>query len=216
MNKPMRVLIVDDHPVVLAGMSVLIDEIESFKVVGRANDGETAVRLATELKPDIALLDIQMPGMNGYDCLVQFGNVSPETRTLVMSMHSDEDHVLRAVELGAKGYVLKGSDPAELELALKTVSMGSLWFSSGVSTHFHKRKQPDAEIPPPRQADLSPRQLEILKRIALGSSTKQIAFDLSLSIKTVESHRASILERLGLTDMASLVRYAVRSGIVAA
>jgi DNA-binding NarL/FixJ family response regulator len=212
----MRVLIVDDHPVVLAGMSVLIDEIEGFEVVGQANDGATAVRLATELKPDIALLDIQMPGMNGYECLVLFDKVSPETRTLVMSMHSEEEHVFKAVELGAKGYVLKGSDPAELELALKTVSMGSLWFSSGVSSHFIKREKPVAEIYPPPQADLSPRQLEILKRIAQGSSTKQIAFELSISIKTVESHRSAILERLNLTDVASLVRYAVRSGIVAA
>jgi len=197
-------------------MSVLIDEIGGFEVVGQANDGATAVRLATELKPDIALLDIQMPGMNGYDCLVQFGKVSPEIRTLVMSMHSDQEHVFKAVELGAKGYVLKGSDPAELELALKTVSMGSLWFSSGVSSHFIKRKQPVDEINTPPQTDLSPRQLEILKRIAQGASTKQIAFELSLSIKTVESHRSAILERLNLTDVASLVRYAVRSGIVAA
>ncbi len=191
MNKPMRVLIVDDHPVVRAGIAFLIEEIEEiegFEVVGQANDGMIAVRLAAELQPDIVLLDIQMPGMNGYDCLVQFGTVSSETRTLVMSMHSEEEHVFKAIELGAKGYVLKGSDPAEFELALKTVSIGSLWFSSGVSSHFIKRKQPVAEIDPP-QTELSPRQLEILKRIAQGASTKQIAFELSLSVKTVESHR---------------------------
>lgn len=209
----MRLILADDHPLVRAGLAMLIGDIAGFTVVGEASDGSEVLKQAQALKPDLILMDIHMPFLSGLDCLAKLQATQPEIKVLILSMHANAEHVLRALELGARGYLLKGANPAELELALKTVGSGAVWLSAEVShvvvgAHAARKRDEGREEP------LTPRQREILKRLAEGASTKEIAFELSLSIKTVETHRTQIMERLGLHDLPALVRYAIRTGII--
>jgi len=208
-----RVLLADDHALVRSGLAALIDDIDGYTVVGQASDGLEALELARATRPDLVLLDIHMPGLSGLDCLARLGTELPDTKVLILSMHANPDFVLRALDQGARGYLLKGANPADLELALKTVSSGAVWLSAEISNLV---VGPGARrhAAPGGDDGLTPRQGEILKRLAEGASTKEIAFALDLSIKTVETHRAQIMERLGLRDLPALVRYAIRQGII--
>lgn len=210
-----RVALADDHPLVRAGLAMLIEDMEGYQVVAQANDGVEALAQAKEIKPDILLMDINMPRMSGMECLEQLIEALPGIKVLMLSMHANAEHVARAMELGALGYLLKGADPAELELALKTVSSGAVWYSSAIAPLVVGRAARRPE-PPLEKEVLTARQREILKRLAEGATTKQLAYDLSLSIKTVENHRKQIMERLDLHDVPGLVRYAIRTGIISA
>jgi DNA-binding NarL/FixJ family response regulator len=210
---PIRVVLVDDHALVRAGMRSLLGSMESVEVVGEASSGEEALALARGAQPDVVLMDIAMKGMTGLDAASRMREANPGVRVIILSMHAGEEYVLQALRAGAVGYLLKDAATGELELALRSVMRGESWFSPAVSRQvvegYVQRVggEPAADV-------LTARQREVLRLVAGGKSTKEIAFDLNLSVKTVETHRAQIMERLGIRDVAGLVRYALRTGLV--
>lgn len=211
--QPLRVLLADDHALVRAGMRSLLRDIEGVEVVGEAADGAEALALAARERPDAVLLDIAMKGMGGLEAAAQFHERHPQVKVIILSMHAGEEYVLQALRAGAAAYLIKDSATAELELALKSVMRGETYLSPAISRQvvegYVQRMGAGAPADP-----LTPRQREVLKGIAEGRSTKKIALDLGLSVKTVETHRAQIMERLGIRDVAGLVRYAMRTGLV--
>ncbi|MBI5633784.1 MAG: response regulator transcription factor [Nitrospirae bacterium] len=217
----MRILLADDHALVRAGFRALIQKIEGVEVIAEAADGHEALRLIRELTPDIAFIDISMPGMNGLEVTVRAVKESPATQIVILSMHADDEYVLQALRSGAVGYVLKDAEISELEDALRAVSKGRVYLCSAISDHFALRYPDRIEAAMKKSGKetkhfeaLTARQREILQLIAEGHTTKEIASKLNLSTKTVETHRSQIMDRLNIRDLAGLVRYAVRSGIV--
>lgn len=208
-----RVMIADDHKLLRAGLAMLVSEIENCEVIAEVDDGIEVLEVAHLLKPDLILLDIHMPRMNGLECLAHLHEQLPEIQVLILSMHANEEHVMRALALGAQGYLLKDASPGELELAIRSVANGNVWLSAAVSSQVLKQYG-ERNVPADHDDPLTPRQTQILKRLAEGASTKEIAFELQLSIKTVETHRGQIMERLDLHDIPALVRYAIRNGLV--
>ena len=214
MTTPIRVLLADDHTLVRAGIRSLLNGLENVEVVGEAGDGQEAVRLAESLRPDVVLLDVGMPGLNGLDVAARLVIHDPSIRVLILSMHTSEEYVLRALRAGCAGYLLKGSAVAELEIAVRAVARGETYLSPAVSKHVmddYVRRTGGATDPIDA---LTPRQREVLQLVAEGNTSKDIADRLGLSFKTVEAHRAQIMERLGLHDVAGLVRFAMRMGLV--
>lgn len=214
-----RVLLADDHILVRAGVRKLVESFEGFSVIGEASDGREAVQLARELEPDIVLLDIGMSGLNGLDATALIVKAAPSTQVVILSMHAAENYVLEALRAGAVGYVVKQAAVEELERALRAVQNGERWLSPAVSRHLLDdylrlaRKEANAQtIASPEL--LTPRQREILQLIAEGRTTREIAERLCVSARTVETHRAQIMERLNLHDVASLTRFAIRSGLI--
>lgn len=209
----LRILLVDDHALVRAGMKSLLREIEGVEVVAEASDGAEALRLAERERPDVVLMDIAMKGMNGLEAAARLREQRPEAKIIILSMHTSEEYVLLALRAGAAAYLIKDSATAELALALQSVMRGETYLSPAISRQvvegYVQRVGAGAVADP-----LTPRQREVLKRIAEGRSTKEIAYELALSVKTVETHRAQIMERLGIRDVAGLVRYAMRTGLV--
>ena len=208
-----RVLLADDHALVRAGLRSLLAAMKEVEVVGEASSGEEALELAARERPDVVLMDIAMKGINGLETAARLRDRAPGVRVVILSMHSGEEYVLQALRAGAVGYLLKDAATGELELALRTVMRGESWLSPAVSRQvvegYVQRVGGDAT------ADvLTARQREVLKLVAGGKSTKEIAFMLNLSVKTVETHRAQIMERLGIRDVPGLVRYALRTGLV--
>lgn len=214
MTKPIRVLLVDDHTLVRAGLRGLLQGIHGVEVIGEAEDGHEAVRLAGELHPDVVLLDVGMPGLNGLDAASRLIARDATIRVLILSMHTSEEYVLRALRAGCAGYLLKKSAVSELEVAVRAVARGETYLSPAVSKQvvddYVGRTGGSAD---PLEA-LTPRQREILQLVAEGHTSKAIAERLGLSFKTVEAHRAQIMERLSLDDVTGLVRFAVRVGLV--
>ena len=211
---PIRVLLADDHTLVRAGIRSLLQGLENVEVVGEAGDGQEAVRLAEALRPDVVLLDVGMPGLNGLDVAARLATHDASIRVLILSMHTSEEYVLRALRAGCAGYLLKGSAVAELEIAVRAVARGETYLSPAVSKHVmddYVRRTGGATDPIDA---LTPRQREVLQLVAEGNTSKDIADRLGLSFKTVEAHRAQIMERLGLHDVAGLVRFAMRMGLV--
>ena len=209
-----RILLADDHNLVRAGIRALLQNIAGVEVIAEADDGRLALQMIKERRPDVALLDIGMPGMNGIEVAARVTKDCPQVRVLILSMHANEEYVLQALRAGAAGYLVKGADTVELELALKSLTRGESYLSPAVSKHlisdYARRVGGEAgslEL-------LTPRQREVLQLIAEGHSTKEIAFLLKISIKTVETHRTVIMERLDIHDIAGLVRYAIRVGMV--
>lgn len=209
----LRVLLVDDHALVRAGIRSLLRDMEGIEVVGEAADGAEALAIAARERPDAVLLDIAMKGMSGLETAARFRELHPGVKVLILSMHASEEYVLQALRAGVVAYLIKDSATAELELALRSVARGETYLSPAISRQvvegYVQRVGAGAGDDP-----LTPRQREVLKRVAEGRSTKEIAFDLGLSVKTVETHRAQIMERLGIRDVAGLVRYAMRTGLV--
>jgi DNA-binding NarL/FixJ family response regulator len=209
-----RVLLADDHAMMRAGLRALIKEMAGIEVVGEAEDGANALRLMSELHPDLALLDISMPHLNGLEVAARASREHPRTRIIILSMHAYEEYVHRALLAGAAGYLLKNAEPGELEQALRTVARGQTWLSPAISKTVVDALSRGEKPPVGPFEVLSPRQREILQLIAEGRSSKEIAQQLQLSVKTVESHRNELMERLGIHGVAGLVRYAIRTGIV--
>ena len=208
-----RVVLADDHALVRAGMRSLLGSMADVQVVGEASSGEEALLLAERERPDVVLMDIAMKGMTGLEAAARIHQRQSGVRVVILSMHSGEEYVLQALRAGAVGYLLKDAATSELELALRSVMRGESWFSPAVSRQvvegYVQRVGGEAT------ADvLTARQREVLRLVAGGKSTKEIAYDLNLSVKTVETHRAQIMERLGIRDVAGLVRYALRTGLV--
>lgn len=210
---PIRVVLVDDHALVRAGMRSLLGSMEQVAVVGEAASGEEALALAGTAQPDVVLMDIAMKGMTGLQAASRLREISPGVRVIILSMHAGEEYVLQALRAGAVGYLLKDAATGELELALRSVMRGESWFSPAVSRQVVEGYV--QRVGGESAADvLTARQREVLRLVAGGKSTKEIAYDLNLSVKTVETHRAQIMERLGIRDVAGLVRYALRTGLI--
>jgi two-component system, NarL family, response regulator NreC len=206
----LHILLADDHLIVRQGLKVLLER-EGFTVVGEASDGREAVRLAQKLCPDIALLDFTMPLLNGIDAGRIILQTSPKTKIVLLTMHAEDHHVLQALRVGFKGYVLKTKAVEELVQAIQEVSRGKLYLTPGVSEVVVQAYLAKSELPP---EPLSLREREVLQLIAEGNTTKEAAVVLGISTKTAESHRTSIMAKLNIHETASLVRYAIRRGLV--
>ena len=209
---PTRLLIADDHALVRAGIRALAERIKGVEVVGEAGDGDEALRLIRELKPDLVLLDISMSEVSGFEVLAQ-AREFPEVRVIVLTVHEAEAYAIRALREGAAGFLPKSAAAVELKEAIETVTRGQTYISPELSRRslleYGKGSSDRARLD-----TLSPRQREILKLIADGRSTKEIAGHLNISAKTVESHRAQVMERLNIHDVAGLVRFAIKLGLV--
>lgn len=209
-----RVLLADDHALVRSGIRLVIEKLDGVQVVAEATDGRRALELVEALRPDVALLDISMAELNGIEVTARIKGRFPQTRVVILSMHAGEEYVSQALRSGAAGYLLKDATPAELELALRAVARGETYLSPRVSGTVVERYLQSADPAAGPLERLTPRQREILQMIAEGRTTKQMAAQLGVSIKTVETHRALLMERLGIHDIAGLARFAVRTGIV--
>lgn len=209
----LRIIVADDHTLVRAGLVTLMSRMPDVEIAGEVADGRAALKMVKELQPDIAILDISMPELNGLDAAEKLRHESPKTKVIILSMHANEEYVAQALKAGASGYLLKDAATAELEMALKSVSMGQFYLSPAIS-----RQVVDNYLHGgPTGVDvLTPRQREILQLIAEGKSTREIAETLHLSVKTVETHRAQLMERLDIHDVAGLIRYALKKGLISA
>jgi DNA-binding NarL/FixJ family response regulator len=209
-----RVLLADDHKLFRAGIRALLRTVADVEIVGEAADGREALRLIAAHHPDIVLMDIMMPGLNGLDAAARIVRTFPRTRVVILSMNADEDSVLKAMRAGAVGYLVKTADPAELELAIRAVERGERFLSSAVSEHVVSAclKRVDKEQTSFERLTL--RQREVLQLIAEGHTTKEIATKLAISTKTAEAYRADLMKALEIHDIASLTRYAIRAGLV--
>jgi len=212
--KNIRVLLADDHALVRAGIRALIDVMEGVEVVAEAGDGEEALRLIREHQPDVVLLDITMPQRSGFDVLEEARRDFPGVKIVILTVHDAGEYAIRALRAGASGFLTKSAASAELKQAIEMVVRGETYISPAISRKTLLEYGKGASPGSGPLADLTPRQQEILKLIAEGSSTKKIARSLNISVKTVESHRAQLMDRLNIHDVAGLVRYAIRIGIV--
>lgn len=216
--KAFRILLADDHALVRAGIRELVQKIPGVEVIGEASSGRQALEMIESLSPDLVLLDIGMKELNGLEVAARVSHDFSAVKILILSMHNNEEYVLRALRVGASGYMLKDSAIAELKLAIETVRSGKTYLSPSISRNaidsYLNRTSGHGKSTSLEQ--LTPRQREILQLIAEGRSTKEIAGDLKLSAKTVETHRAQLMERLDIYDVASLVRYAMRVGLIQA
>jgi DNA-binding NarL/FixJ family response regulator len=207
-----RVLIADDHGIVRSGLRLLIDRQNDMKVVAEADDGVTALETTQAHRPDVAVLDVSMPRMTGLQAAREIRSHVPDTRVLLLSMHDDERYFLEGLEAGAAGYVLKRAADTDLIGAVRTVAGGRTFLSGdaqrALMDEWLEGGRPEPDDP------LTPRELEVVKLIAEAYTNRQIAETLKLSEKTVESHRANVLSKLGMRDRVELVRYAIRRGLV--
>jgi DNA-binding NarL/FixJ family response regulator len=211
-----RVVLADDHGLVRAGIRALLERLKLVSVLGEASNGREALALMKSLSPDVVLMDATMPELNGIDATRRAALEFPGVKIIVLSVHSAEDVVMRALHAGASGYMLKDSTPRELDLALKVVMRGEAYLSPSISRHLLGRYTAKAG-PGGNPLDLlSPRQREIAQLIGEGNTTKEIAYMLELSPKTVEAHRAQLMARLCIRDVPGLVRWGIRTGLVEA
>jgi DNA-binding NarL/FixJ family response regulator len=206
--KTIRVVLADDHDLVRSGIKALLTMVEGVEVIAEARDGRELITLVESLSPDVVMTDISMPGMDGIAAISEIHGKHPEVRLLVLSMYDTVDFVKRAVASGACGYLMKDAPPFELEQAVRSVMATGSYFSPAIAQRLLQPSEPTVDD------ELTHRQIEILKLIAQGRASKEIAYELGLSPKTVDVHRARIMERLHLNDIASLTLYAVRKGLI--
>lgn len=209
-----RVLLADDHALILAALRLLVERIEGLKVVAEAFNGRDAIALAREHRPDLVIMDISMRELNGIEATSLIKAEMPGSHVLILSSHTTEEFVHRAIKAGASGYIVKDSLPHELSDAIRAVMRGDCYLSSSVSKHLVAGFVRGSATQESSLALLTARQREILQMVAEGKSTKKIAHVLGLSVKTVETHRAALMERLDIRDVAGLVLFAVRHGLV--
>ena len=209
---PVRILLADDHGLIRAGIRALLEAIEGVQVIGEADNGRDAIALALQHSPNIVVMDISMRELNGIEAAEQIVAQAPATRVLILSMHAEEEFVRRAMKAGASGYLVKDSAPVELRMAIEALERGEMYLSSRVSRHLVSaltgaKSESTLE-------SLSLRQREVLQMNAEGKSTKQAAAVLGVSVKTVETHRAALMERLAIRDVAGLVKFAARNNLI--
>jgi two-component system, NarL family, response regulator NreC len=214
---PIRILLADDHTLIRRGLRALLERQNGFAVVAEAADGRQAVETAAALSPDVAVIDIGMPNLNGIEASRRITEKRPETAVVILSMHADESYVLRALKSGARGYLLKDSPEEDLINAIRAVHNGKAFFSPEISKmlaedYMRQMRQRGVED---SYELLTPREREILQMLGEGNSNKEVAAKLNLSLHTVETHRGNLLEKLNLHSTAELILYAVRKGIVA-
>jgi DNA-binding NarL/FixJ family response regulator len=209
----LRVFLADDHPVVLAGIKALVTADVSLEVVGEAADGRTALRLATELKPDIAILDISMPGLNGVKVAELLRTACPSCRILALTVHEDRGYLRQLLELGIAGYMLKRSAAEDLLRAIRAVAKGGIYLDPAVAGKAMGVTAPRTTRTDSQEtADLSEREIDVLRLTASGHSNKSMASELRIGVKTVETYKARAMEKLGFQTRVELVRYAVSKG----
>ena len=214
--KPISTLLVDDHTLIRQGVKVLLESEDDIVVVGEAADGRHAVEMVTRLHPDVVVMDIAMPLLNGIEATRQILDAAPATRILILSAHSDEEYIERVAELGAAGYVLKQSSLEDLATAIRTARADNFYVSPSIT---RRARRPIGQTPgarnvaarPPR---LTSREAEVLQLIAEGKANKESASALRISIKTVEKHRQSLMTKLDIHDVAGLTRYAIATGSI--
>ena len=209
---PIRCVIADDHALVRAGLAALLAQETDMQVVGEAGDGKTAIELARTLKPDVLLVDLALPGLPGLEVAQRVVAETPAVRVVIVSMHKSEEYVFAAIRSGAAGYVVKEDAAQELPLAVRAAAEGGIYLSPMVAESTRGR----ADDPPPPVASpqaLTPREREVLVLISEGLSTKEIAKRLGISVKTADAHRQGLMRRIGIHDVAGLVKFAVRHGL---
>ena len=207
--KTIRIVVIDDHHLVRAGILSLLSDHDDIEVVGDTGISDEAVRLVTDTQPDVILLDIAMPGQTGYQLIPAIAEAAPQAKIIILSMHDTQEHVNSALRLGAHGYLVKTAAPEELNFTIRRVLQGELALPASVS-----REMLELYLEQVRKThELTARQSTVLKMTVDGMRTKEIAFALDISVKTVETYRSQIMAKLGLQDIPSLVRYAIRNGI---
>ena len=212
----LRVVIADDHRLVRAGLCRLLLGSSSIEIVAEAGDGHEVIRKIRRHRPEMVIMDISMPNLNGLDALIRIKEQFPKTKVLVVSMHSDEDYIVRALRAGASGYVLKDAAAVELELAIRSIAAGQTFLGPSIPRNVVGSYLKGLTNGQNSLDQLTDRQREILQLMVEGKTTKEIAFDLGLSAKTIESHRERVMKRLNIRDIAGLVRYAIRAGLISA
>jgi DNA-binding NarL/FixJ family response regulator len=211
-----RILLADDHALVRAGFRSLLEKISFVTVVAEAKDGRETVELVKKHRPDVALIDIAMPKLNGLDAVARITQEFPNTRVIVLSMYANQEYVVRALQIGARGYLIKEDATSELKAAIRGVTRGELYLSPSISKHVTNGYLERVGVHYDPLAELTLRQREILQLLAEGNSTKEIAFSLGLSGKTVDAHRLQVMKKLHIRDLPGLVRFAMRVGLVPA
>jgi two-component system response regulator NreC len=215
MNK-VRVLIVDDHAIVRDGVRMILEAQPDIEVVGEASDGREALEAARQLSPGVVLMDIAMPGMNGLEATAAMRRDLPDVQVLILTMHEDYEYFFEVLRAGASGYVLKGASSDDLVSAIRAVHQGGVYLHPAVAKNlvsdYVKRMEPGEDRA--RYDGLSDRERQVLKLVAEGETSRQIAEELFLSVNTVQTHRAHIMEKLGLHNRTDLIRYALRKGLV--
>jgi|SRR5712671_8128038 len=207
-----RVLLADDHALVRQALKALLDR-EGIDVVAEASDGQEAVRLSSTTLPDVAVLDISMPTMNGLGAVLELRQTAPKTKCILLTRHDEDQYVAAALQAGIRGYVLKSQSAMDLVHAIRKVHEGEVYLSPGVSGALMEAFLSKVGVP---AEPLSPRERQVLQLVGEGKSTKEVADILGISAKTVESHRARIMFKVDIHDVAGLVRYAIRRGLVEA
>ncbi|MDO6512600.1 MULTISPECIES: response regulator transcription factor [unclassified Neptuniibacter] len=213
-DNKIRVLLVDDHPLVLDGISARLEGEPSLEIIGMANDGKQALALASTLHPDVVLMDISMPVMNGFEASERFHAEQPDVKVLILSMHDDREYIVKLIKCGAAGYVLKDVSSNELISAIETVYGGGTYFSSGASQSLFSQFDQEGGHANTQQEELTGREKDVLKLVAEGNSNKEIARELDISVRTVETHRQNIKQKLDIHTAAGLTRYAIEHKLV--
>ncbi len=210
-----RVVLVEDHALVRAGIRSLLEKLADLEVVAEAGDGRTALGMITQHQPDVVLMDIKMAGLNGLEATTRIMRDMPGVRVVILSMYANEEYVIQALRVGASGYLLKDAGTAELEVAIRAAARGETYLSPAISRRMIQDYLQLVGGEGGALEQLTPRQREVLQLVAEGHSVREIAQILQVSTKTVETHRAQLMERLDIYDVAGLVRYAIRVGLVA-
>jgi len=205
-----RVLLADDHELVRQGLKLLLER-EGFNVVGEASEGQMAIKMVLKMCPDVAIFDIGMPILNGLDAAREVRRSSPKTKTILLTRHDEDQYITEALRAGVHGYVLKNQESADLVHAVRQVSRGEIYLSPSISRIVAEAFLSKTGLPPD---PLTSRERQVLQLIAEGKSSKEIAVHLGISVKTAESHRTRLMQKLDIHDVASLVRYAIRHGLV--
>ena len=210
MDKKIKVVIVEDHKIVREGLRLLLEKEPDIEVIGEAEDGKEAVKLAEELKPDCIIMDLLLPNLNGVEATELIREKDKDVKIVILSMYDNEEYFITAVRAGINGYILKGSGISDLVRAVKTVVKGNAYFSPEVSKYLLKLSKKGL-----KEVDgLTQRELEVLKLVCEGYTSQQIALKLGISVKTVETHRSNIMNKLGVFSIAELVRYAIKKGLI--
>ncbi|HKB90962.1 MAG TPA: response regulator transcription factor [Opitutaceae bacterium] len=213
--KPITVLLADDHMIVREGFRALLRIETDITVVGEANDGRVAVEMAKKHKPDVVVMDIAMPLLNGLGATRQILEILPATRVLILSAHSDDPYIDRVLAVGAAGFLIKQTSASCLSDAIREIHKGNTFFSPSISKRIHEQKGNSKKVRGAKSAKgLTAREMEVIQLVAEGAANKQVASDLGISIKTVEKHRQHLMDKLNIHDTAGLTRYAIAHGII--
>jgi two-component system, NarL family, response regulator NreC len=211
-----RLLLVDDHKIVRAGLKMLFQAEPDMEIVGEASSGASALKRVAELKPDVVVMDVAMPGMSGIEATRQIKEASPETAVIALTMHEDEHYFFQMLAAGASGYVPKRAAPDDLVSAIRTVSQGQVFLYPSLAkllvADYLQRTEPEAELSP--AAELTPREREVLTCIAEGYTNREIGEKLTISVKTVDRHRENIMHKLNMQSRVDLVKYAIEKGLI--